>query len=184
MQIKVFNVPIGASESFVEELNHFLRANNIVEVRKDLAMVDGNSCWTFCITYQPKGQTGEPFSRSGNSRDKVDYKEVLKPDVFERFAAMRKIRKQLAERDAVPAFAVFTDAELAELAKPEVLTLQTLQTVQGIGKKKLEKYGRAFIPADNTDTNETSGTSDRADSDAGQSLFGFPESTAGQADEA
>ena len=32
MQIKIFNIPIGAEETQVEELNHFLRANKIIDV--------------------------------------------------------------------------------------------------------------------------------------------------------
>lgn len=49
MQIKIFNIPIGADESQVEEMNHFLRANKIIDIKKDLAMLNGNSCWTFCM---------------------------------------------------------------------------------------------------------------------------------------
>ena len=46
MQIKIFSVPIGDDGSMVEEMNHFLRANKIIDIKKDLAMLEGNSCWT------------------------------------------------------------------------------------------------------------------------------------------
>lgn len=29
-----------------EEMNHFLRANKVVDIKKELAMLDGNSCWS------------------------------------------------------------------------------------------------------------------------------------------
>ena len=73
--------------------------------------------------------------------DTSDYRNVLSESEFERFMVLRKIRKQLADEDAVPPFAVFTDAELAELARSEVLTPAVVRTVPGIGKKKIEKYG-------------------------------------------
>ncbi len=40
-----------ATEEATEELNHFLRSQKIVDVKKELATIDGNSCWAFCVTY-------------------------------------------------------------------------------------------------------------------------------------
>ena len=128
-------------------------------------MLDGNSCWTFCVTYlQDNRQTETSMGRQSGS--KVDYKEVLEPEVFERFSALRKIRKQIAESEAIPAFAVFTDAELAEMAKLKELTLSAMQAIPGIGKKKMEKYGNAFIANQKEESNETDGAPDGKDSDA------------------
>jgi superfamily II DNA helicase RecQ len=162
MQIKIFSIPIGGDESATEEMNHFLRANKIVDIRKELATVGGNSCWTFCITYI---LSNNPQAvKSGEN--KIDYKEVLSPNVFERFSALRKLRKQIAENDAVPAYAVFTDAELAEIAKLDNLTLSALQGIPGIGKKKVEKYGNILVNAELQSNNETSGAPDGADSES------------------
>ena len=47
---------------------------------------------------------------------------VLDGRTFEVFSKLRVFRKQIAERDAVPAYAVYTDAELAEIAKLERIT--------------------------------------------------------------
>ena len=152
----------------VEEMNHFLRANKIVDIKKDLALLDGNSCWTFCITYILSGHPLEVTAANGRpgSGTKVDYKDVLEPAAFERFSTLRKLRKQIADSEAIPAYAVFTDAELAEMSKPEELSLAALQNIPGIGKKKVEKYGAAFIQVKTDISNETDGTSDRADSES------------------
>ena len=167
MQIKIFSVPIGDDGSMVEEMNHFLRANKIIDIKKDLAMLEGNSCWTFCITYLQDTRAAEVSGgRQVNGNGKVDYKEVLEPEVFERFSALRKVRKQIAESEAIPAFAVFTDAELAEMAKLKELTPSAMQDIPGIGKKKIEKYGNAFMTSQNENKNETGWTSDGKDSDA------------------
>ena len=168
MQIKIFSIPIGGGDSMMEEMNHFLRANKIIDIKKELAMIDGNSCWTFCITYLQDNRPADTFtanSKSG-SGTKVDYKEVLDAETFERFSAFRKIRKQIAESEAVPAYAVFTDAELAEIAKLKELTLVAIQNIPGIGKKKVEKYGNAFLLAETTNNDETDGTLDRTNSNA------------------
>ena len=41
---------------------------------------------------------------------------------------------------------VFTNEELAELAKIEGLTEAKMKSVKGIGQKKVEKYGHHFLP--------------------------------------
>lgn len=87
---------------------------------------------------------------------KVDYKGVLSPEEFARFTSFRRIRKQIADSEAIPAYAVFTDAELAELSKLSELSLETMRKVPGIGKKKLEKYASAFVA-------DTEATADEAD---------------------
>ena len=165
MQIKIFSIPIGGDEGMTEEMNHFLRANKIIDIKKELAMLDGNSCWTFCITYLQDARLAESAAaRQGGG--KVDYKEVLDAETFERFSAFRKLRKQIAESEAVPAYAVFTDAELAEIAKLKSLTLAAMLRIPGIGKKKVEKYGNTFIANQKEETDETNGKPDGKDSDA------------------
>ncbi|MBR6355074.1 MAG: HRDC domain-containing protein [Paludibacteraceae bacterium] len=63
---------------------------------------------------------------------------------FAVFSQLRSIRKQLAEQEAVPAYAVFTDSELAEIAKLESIEPNAIQTISGIGQKRVEKYGIAL----------------------------------------
>ena len=165
MQIKIFNIPLGADEAQLEEMNHFLRANKIIDIKRELAMLDGNSCWTFCITYMLSARPQEADSMRHNQAPKVDYKEVLDPPVFERFTAMRKLRKQIADSEAIPAYAVFTDAELVDMAKLPTLTLEAMQQIPNIGKKKVEKYGNAFMLNDQQNAgNEAGGLFDAADS--------------------
>lgn len=45
----------------------------------------------------------------------------------------------------MPAYAIFTDKELAALAKLEVLTAKNMVEIKGIGQRKVEKYGTYFI---------------------------------------
>ncbi len=165
MQIKIFTIPIDAEENLTEEMNHFLRSHKIINVKSELAPAGSNSCWTFCVTYLLSGASEEQSDGKRRS-GKTDYKEVLEPDAFERFSRFRKIRKQIAEEEAVPAYAVFTDAELAELANLPELTKGTMQKIPNIGKKKVEKYADAFLLNTFTFADETSGKLDAPDSES------------------
>lgn len=81
----------------------------------------------------------------GERKEKVDYKSVLGEEHFKVFTRLRAFRKQIADQDAVPAYAVFTDAELATLSQVEGLTEQAMLQVEGIGKKRVEKYGALLV---------------------------------------
>lgn len=41
MQIKVFTLPLQPNDEQTEELNHFLRANKVVDIKKELANMGG-----------------------------------------------------------------------------------------------------------------------------------------------
>ena len=166
MQIKLFNIPIGASDSDVEEMNHFLRANKIIDIKKELATVSGNSCWSFCVTYMISNHPADVEQGRQRVNAKVDYKDVLSPEVFAKFSDFRKLRKQIADSEAIPAYAVFTDAELAEIAKLPELTFSAIGKIPGIGKRKVEKYAQSFMKNQNTQANEASRGSDGIDSES------------------
>ena len=63
------------------------------------------------------------------------------------FEALRALRKRLADEQSVPAYVVFSDATLAEMAARRPATYAELLDVNGVGQTKLERYGDAFLEA-------------------------------------
>jgi len=68
--------------------------------------------------------------------------EGVDPALFE---ILRQLRRELAKQRAVPAYIVFTDATLRDLARKRPLTQDALLLVSGIGMKKLEQYGEELL---------------------------------------
>lgn len=60
------------------------------------------------------------------------------------FAKLKHLRKQLADENNVPAFTVFSDASLADMAARLPCTKADFLGVTGVGDKKLQKYGEPF----------------------------------------
>lgn len=89
--------------------------------------------------------TEQNIQKSFPLKEKVDYKNVLDENTFAQFSKLREVRKKMAQDDAVPAYAVFTNEELAEIAKLEELNEKALLTINGIGEKRIEKYGKLLI---------------------------------------
>lgn len=142
MRISIFTVPVGDSSDLVNELNRFLASNKILEVDQHFYQNSKGGYWTFCVRYLEK--MNEP-GRTPFGKNKTDYKNVLTERNFKKFSRLREFRKAIANDDAVPAYAVFTDAELAEIAKLDVFNEKMLLAIPGIGKKKVEKYGEILL---------------------------------------
>lgn len=60
---------------------------------------------------------------------------------------LKATRYQLAEEENVPAFQIFSDATLVELATYLPLTNTDLAKISGFGDIKLERYGNSFLDA-------------------------------------
>jgi len=153
MQIQLFYIPVAEQGELLSEMNKFLGTHKVLEVEQKFYQNEKGAYWCFCV----RTITGvAQFTGSFNNKVKVDYKQVLTADEFEIFSKLRECRKKIATDDAVPAYAVFTDEELAGIAKLSELTVTSLSTITGIGSKKIEKYGKLIVETINskTDNNE------------------------------
>ncbi len=63
----------------------------------------------------------------------------------ELFGRLRALRASLARRQGVPAYVVFTDKTLRELALARPATMAQFRAVSGVGTAKAERYGEAFL---------------------------------------
>jgi ATP-dependent DNA helicase RecQ len=60
-------------------------------------------------------------------------------------ARLRDLRRTISREDQVPAYVVFADRTLAEMAVRRPTTSGALTNVRGVGPAKLEKYGERFL---------------------------------------
>ena len=60
-------------------------------------------------------------------------------------SALKAKRRALAEAQGVPAYVVFPDRTLIEMAERRPASLDEMAQVSGVGAKKLESYGRLFL---------------------------------------
>jgi ATP-dependent DNA helicase RecQ len=60
-------------------------------------------------------------------------------------SALKAKRRALAEEQSVPAYVIFPDKTLIEMVENRPKTLDDMARINGVGAKKLERYGRAFL---------------------------------------
>lgn len=71
-------------------------------------------------------------------------KERLRDELFEH---LRQIRKEIAQKEGIPPYLIFSDATLEEMAFSKPQTEDDMLAVSGVGEKKLVQFGYRFIKA-------------------------------------
>ena len=62
-------------------------------------------------------------------------------------AALKRKRLELAREEGAPAFVIFPDRTLIDMAEKRPATLDEMLSVHGVGERKLARYGDAFLEA-------------------------------------
>ncbi|NQV28872.1 MAG: HRDC domain-containing protein [Rhodopirellula sp.] len=144
MRFEFFAIPALHPQEAVAELNQFLASHRVCSVTRELIADGANSYWTVCVEWTP-GRGSASASVGADRKSRIDYREVLPPDQFSVFSKLRSLRKELAEKDGVPPYALFTNEHLAEMVRQKMTSLTALQSLDGVGPSKSEKYGAAFL---------------------------------------
>ena len=93
------------------------------------------------------------------SSKQVDDWEGVDRDLFD---SLRELRKSIASENSVPAYVVFHDPALRDMARQRPSTLEIMSKISGVGEKKLEAYGERFITAISEYCNQNDVTMDQS----------------------
>jgi len=63
------------------------------------------------------------------------------------FEALRKLRTTIASEKKVPAYIVFGDATLRDMARRRPTTPESFLEIKGVGEKKCRQYGEVVLTA-------------------------------------
>jgi superfamily II DNA helicase RecQ len=140
MKFEFFSIPALSPGEGQQELNAFCSSYRIASIEKQFVASGEQSYWAICVSYLDKEKK---ITAPGKSR--VDYREVLEEREFAVFAKLRSLRKTLAEQEGVPAYALFTNEQLADMVRGRVTSLSGLSSIDGVGKGRIDKYGKKFL---------------------------------------
>ncbi|RWU20641.1 DNA helicase RecQ [Pseudomonas alkylphenolica] len=101
-----------------------LRGEVSLELRRDLKPQ---------ISSKSSGSGGSPAS------------QLVRGDEREQWEALRALRRKLAEEHGVPPYVIFPDSTLLEMLRSQPTSLSEMAQVSGVGARKLERYGEAFL---------------------------------------
>jgi ATP-dependent DNA helicase RecQ len=91
--------------------------------------------------YQPSASSRSNRASAGPSSDDVS----LSPADDMLLDKLRTLRRNISREEQVPAYVVFSDRTLAEMALRRPRTTAALAGIRGVGPTKLERYGERFL---------------------------------------
>jgi ATP-dependent DNA helicase RecQ len=86
----------------------------------------------------------KPRNRKRDAARAADDAPMTAPDEA-LLQALRDCRRGLAAAQNVPAYVIFHDTTLKEMAARKPLTQESLRTISGVGETKLARYGETFL---------------------------------------
>ncbi len=92
-----------------------------------------------------KGEVRVMLRKDSAPAPRVAIRTMVAEEDAPLLSALKAKRRALAEAMAVPAYVIFPDRTLIEMAEKRPMTLDRMAGITGVGAKKLESYGRAFL---------------------------------------
>ena len=146
MTFKFFTIPTADPERAEADINRFLASHRVSQIERHFVPDGTASFWALCITWVEGVEGGGAAAGSdGARRGRIDYREILPADEFALYDRLRTLRKQSAEAEGLPPFAVFTNEQLADMVRRRVTTAAELGAIDGLGEARLTRYGPAFL---------------------------------------
>ena len=145
-KLSVFGIVEGEEASLLQPLVRALQARGaLVQTEHGGLALDGDAAAILkgelpvAITKPPKTQSSR--ARKGRKGRNSAPNPVGDP----LFDALRALRRELAQEMQVPPYVIFHDSVLRELAEKRPASLDAMEEISGIGAKKLQAHGEAFL---------------------------------------
>ena len=145
VRYQFFTIPVRGGDDAAAELNRFVAMHRVIALDRHFLADGGNSAWAICVSFD---DGADPVSRGAGGvarRGKVDFRDLLSEPEFAVFARLRALRKEHADSEGVPAYALFTNEQLAEMVRRRVTSVAGMREIPGVGDARVEKYGTTFV---------------------------------------
>lgn len=110
---------------------------------KGRGLLDGEETFQYRVETVKHGAQKKKAGQKKNGTNHVP----LQPREFDLLLKLKDLRLSLAQERNVPAFVIFSDRSLIDMAKKAPVTLDAFSTVHGVGAKKCADLGDIFTGA-------------------------------------
>jgi len=97
---------------------------------------------TLLLRLEPKPQKGASTKGAGSGSPAS---QLVRAEERDQWEALRTLRRKLAEEHSVPPYVIFPDSTLLEMLRSQPGSMAEMAQVSGVGARKLERYGEAFL---------------------------------------
>ena len=135
----------------LDELSTYgiMKEMSLAEIKLSIQRFIATGYLSLTESEYPVLQLAEPAYAVLRGKEKVfqnfPRKQKETPVDLSLFDYLRALRKELAERDHVPPYVIFSDATLRDMCRALPETPDDFLHVKGVGERKCERYGEAFL---------------------------------------
>lgn len=129
---------IGYFEIAYNENNHL----KVTEIGNDVLFGRQKAKLVIIKREENENRKGRKKKIVTNQELPLEVSPTKNKDLFE---ALRRVRKQLADQEAIPAYIVLSDKVLHLLSISRPMTIEAFGNISGIGEFKKKKYGKEFV---------------------------------------
>lgn len=129
---------IGYFEIAYNENNHL----KVTEIGNDVLFGRRKAKLVIIKRDENENRKGRKMKIVTNQELSLEVSPTENKDLFE---ALRRVRKQLADQEAIPAYIVLSDKVLHLLSISRPMTIEAFGNISGIGEFKKKKYGKEFV---------------------------------------
>ena len=97
------------------------------------------------VIAQSSAGKGEKESVGTRKKGKTKISEDFSAKETEMFDALRALRIEIAKKEHVPPYVVFSDKSLKDMVVKKPHTKEAFLNVNGVGESKCKKYGKRFM---------------------------------------
>jgi ATP-dependent DNA helicase RecQ len=141
-QLSVFGIVDAEEARLLQPLSRALQARGSLTSTEH-----GGLCFAGDARKILKGEVTVEIVRPPAGRGTRRRRDSAGPDGDPLFEALRARRRELAIEAQVPPYVIFHDAVLRDMAALRPRTLVEMGAISGVGARKLEAYGQAFLEA-------------------------------------
>ena len=150
MKITIITCPYephtGACDT--TKLDQFCQEYDVLDYHGQLTTHEGIPLWTVLISYRvPKSRyiSAKKSSGAAKTQAKIDPFRQLSVEQQPLYNALREWRRQQAEKEGKPVFALIKNAQIADVVRKLPTSIGALKTVDGVGDATCTKYGASII---------------------------------------
>ena len=144
-KLSVFGIVEGEEAALLKPVHRALLVRGALLPTEHGGLMLGPEARGFLKGEEPLDLVIPPKRLGGKGRNRGGASQELNPVGDPLFDALRALRRDLAKENQVPPYVIFHDSVLRDMAGLRPQTRALLGELPGIGAKKLDAYGDAFL---------------------------------------
>jgi len=148
MNVRIFTLRYHATLGGFDdtEARAFLADKEVYAIHDHAFVYQGLPYLALVVTYHHReAELSVSIEKNPARKQEEDWRRSLTPETTPLFNTLREWRADKAKADGVPPYFICTNKQLAEIVRARPGSLANLARIEGIGKGKLERYGKEML---------------------------------------